>query len=98
MKGKAEVTGPETAFVLGTRAAIGVGLGLLLANRFSDEQRRAIGGTLLLVGVFAGAILVSELFGRPRRYTVEFGTDREGNRSSLESENRLHRETLMAGD
>ena len=36
-----------TAFVLGTRAAVGVGLGLLLANRFSEEQRRAIGGTLV---------------------------------------------------
>jgi hypothetical protein len=98
MKGKAEITVPETAFVLGTRAALGIGLGLLLANRFSEEQRRAIGGTLLVVGAFAGTVLVSEIFGRPRPYTVEFGSDRSGERPASESENRLRRETMRAGD
>ncbi len=34
----------------GTRVALGVGLGLLLSDRLSREQRRAVGLTLFLVG------------------------------------------------
>jgi hypothetical protein len=38
-------------FVVGTRAALGVGLGLLLAEKLSPERRRAVGITLLGLGV-----------------------------------------------
>jgi hypothetical protein len=41
---------PEIAIIGGTRAALGVGLGLLLADRLSHEQRRAVGWTLFAVG------------------------------------------------
>jgi hypothetical protein len=70
---------------------------MLLANRFSAEQRRAIGGTLLVVGAFAGAVLVSELFGKPRRYTLNFGPER-GDRFSSDGGERLRNETARAGD
>ena len=46
---EAHVTLPELALVAGTRAALGGGLGLLLADRLSAEQRRAIGWTLLML-------------------------------------------------
>jgi hypothetical protein len=92
------MTVPEVAMVLGTRAALGIGFGLVLANRFTEQQRRAIGGTLLLVGAFAGAVLASELFGKPRSFTMSFGSERNGNRPPSESENRLSRETALAGD
>jgi hypothetical protein len=75
MKGEAQFTVPELARVLGTRAALGVGLGLLLANRFSEEQRRTIGWTLLLTGGFSAATMALELFGRPRSLTWGFGTE-----------------------
>src|SRR5436305_470870 len=32
---------PELALIAGTRGALGAGLGLLLANRLPDEERRA---------------------------------------------------------
>lgn len=40
----------ELAMVAGTRALIGAGLGLLLANRLNSEQRKAVGWSLLSVG------------------------------------------------
>jgi hypothetical protein len=78
MKGEVEVTGPEIAMTLGTRAALGIGLGLLLAGRFSEESRRAVGWTLLLAGAFSGTVLASELFGRPRPLHMKFGSAQNG--------------------
>ena len=42
---------PELAIIAGTRAALGAGVGLLVADRLSDEQRRAVGLTLVGIGV-----------------------------------------------
>ena len=42
---------PEIGLIGATRAALGAGVGLLLADRLSNEQRRAVGWTLLAVGV-----------------------------------------------
>ena len=44
---------PELALVGGTRAILGLGLGLLLADRLTDEQRRAVGWALFLVGALS---------------------------------------------
>ena len=41
---------PTLGFVVMTRALLGLGIGLLLSGRFTDEQRRAIGLTLVMVG------------------------------------------------
>jgi hypothetical protein len=41
---------PEIGIIGSTRAALGAGVGLLLAPRLSDEQRRAVGWTLVAVG------------------------------------------------
>jgi len=41
---------PTFGFVVMTRALLGMGIGLLLANRLSPEQRRAVGLTLVGVG------------------------------------------------
>jgi uncharacterized membrane protein YfcA len=60
------VTLPELALIAGTRAALGAGLGLLLADRLSPEQRRAAGWALLLFGVLTTVPLAFEVFGRPR--------------------------------
>jgi hypothetical protein len=63
---EATVTLPELALIGGTRAALGAGLGLLLADRFSDGQRRAIGWTLFLVGALTTIPLAFEVLGKAR--------------------------------
>jgi len=44
------LTLPELALIAGTRGMLGAGLGLLLADRLSADQRRAVGWTLVAVG------------------------------------------------
>jgi hypothetical protein len=60
------VTLPELALVGGTRAALGAGLGLLLADCLSAEQRRAVGWTLLLFGAATTIPLALEFLGKLR--------------------------------
>jgi hypothetical protein len=57
------ITLPELILVAGTRAALGAGLGLLLADRLSEDQRRAVGWTLFLVGALSTIPLAMEVFG-----------------------------------
>jgi hypothetical protein len=44
------LTIPELGLVAGTRATLGAGAALLLADRLNREERRAVGWTLLLIG------------------------------------------------
>jgi hypothetical protein len=60
------ITLPELMLVAGTRAAAGAGIGLLLADRLSDEQRRAVGWTLLAFGALSTIPLALEVFGGHR--------------------------------
>jgi hypothetical protein len=55
---------PEVALIAGTRAALGFGLGLLLADWFSGEQRKAVGWSLAMVGIFTTFPLAWDVFGR----------------------------------
>jgi uncharacterized membrane protein YfcA len=61
---EAHLTLPELGMIAGTRAALGAGLGLLLADHLSGEQRRAIGWTLVAVGVISTIPLATEVLGR----------------------------------
>jgi len=45
------LTIPELSLIAGTRAALGGGIALLLADRLSKEQCKAAGWALFLVGV-----------------------------------------------
>jgi len=60
------VTLPELALIAGSRAALGAGLGLLLAERLPGDQRRAVGWTLLLFGALSTVPLALEVLGRRR--------------------------------
>ncbi|MBI3802478.1 MAG: hypothetical protein HY282_01785 [Nitrospirae bacterium] len=62
----ASVTLPEMALIAGTRALLGAGIGLLLADRFNQSQRKAIGWTLTLVGAITTIPLALEVFGKGR--------------------------------
>jgi len=66
------VTLPELALIAGTRVALGAGLGLLLADRLSGDQRRAVGWTLLGVGALSTIPLALEVLGKgpPRLATA----------------------------
>ncbi len=46
-----ELPFPELGLLVGTRGLLGAGLGLLLADRVDAQQRRAIGWTLVAIGV-----------------------------------------------
>jgi hypothetical protein len=59
-----EVTIPEIMLIAGTRVALGAGAALLLADRLSDEQRRAAGWALFLVGALSSVPLVIDVLGK----------------------------------
>jgi hypothetical protein len=60
------ITLPELILVAGTRVALGTGLGLLLADRLSADQRRAVGCALFLVGALSTIPLAFEVLGGHR--------------------------------
>jgi uncharacterized protein YjeT (DUF2065 family) len=45
------LTLPELMFVVGTRAMLAAGVALLALTKLSEQQRRAIGTTLVAIGV-----------------------------------------------
>jgi hypothetical protein len=53
---------PEIALIAGTRGMLGAGVGLLLADRLTREQRRAVGWTLLAVGAITTIPIGVQLF------------------------------------
>lgn len=61
---KTELTLPELALIVGTRGMLGVGIGLLLADRLTKDQRKAVGSTLLAVGIVTTIPLGIEVFGK----------------------------------
>ena len=46
-----ELTPPLLAFIVATRAALGLGIGLLIADRIPIGERRTAGLTLVALGV-----------------------------------------------
>ena len=58
------VTLPELFLIAGTRGLLGAGIGLLLSNRLSEDQRRAVGWTLLGIGAITTIPLAAQVMGR----------------------------------
>src|SRR5262245_51048208 len=61
-----QISVPELGLIAGTRVALGAGLGLLLSDRLSESQRRAVGWTLFLGGAISTIPLAFEVFGKRR--------------------------------
>ena len=61
------LTIPEIALIAGTRVALGAGLGLLLADKLSDDARKGAGLALLAVGVLTTIPILAGVLGRPQR-------------------------------
>ncbi|HWI41947.1 MAG TPA: hypothetical protein VNX25_10710 [Verrucomicrobiae bacterium] len=55
---------PELGLIAATRAMLGAGVALLLADRLTAEQRKAVGWTLVGVGVATTGPLLAEVFSR----------------------------------
>lgn len=54
----------EVAFIAGTRGALGAGLGLLASGQMNQSRRRALGWTLLAVGLLATIPAARRVLGR----------------------------------
>jgi hypothetical protein len=65
------VTLPTLALIAGTRVALGLGLGLLLADRLNPGNRRAAGLALLTVGALTTIPLLAEVLGAPHHSTTD---------------------------
>jgi uncharacterized membrane protein YfcA len=61
-----DLTLPEIGLIAGTRAMLGAGAGLLLADRLDDEQRKSIGWTLLIIGAVSTIPLVINVLSKRR--------------------------------
>jgi presenilin-like A22 family membrane protease len=61
---KPDLTFPELMFVVGTRAFIGAGLGLLISGRLSKRQRQTAGLVLLAAGAITTIPAAAAVFGR----------------------------------
>ena len=63
MKSRA-MTFPELGLIAATRGMLGAGIGLLLADRLTNQQRKAIGLTLVSVGVVTTFPILLHVFGK----------------------------------
>ena len=57
----ATMSGPELALILGTRVALGIGIGLLLASKLDSGTRRGAGVALLGLGALSTIPLAMEV-------------------------------------
>ena len=57
---------PTIDLIAGTRAAFGIGIGLLLAERFTKEHRRAYGWTLVAERTYDDPVGLGSLAGEFR--------------------------------
>lgn len=56
---------PVLVLLMMTRGMLGAGIALLLADELSAERRKAVGWTLLLIGVATTIPLGMQVWGRP---------------------------------
>jgi hypothetical protein len=64
MKQERKLTIPEIALIGGTRAALGIGAGLLLADKLKGNPRKAVGLTLFLAGVVSTIPIVRNVIAK----------------------------------
>ena len=74
-----ELTIPEIILIGGTRGALGAGLALLLGDRLSAEQRRAVGWTLFFVGALTTIPIALNILNKPAG-GLQTGRELEGGR------------------
>jgi hypothetical protein len=63
---RSDLTLPELGLIAGTRAMLGAGVALLLADRLSEDQRKVLGWTLFLMGAVSTIPLELDVFSKRR--------------------------------
>jgi hypothetical protein len=63
--GERGLTIPELMLIAGTRVALGVGIGLLLSDKFSEDERKGAGWALAAVGAVTTIPLVINILKKP---------------------------------
>ncbi len=58
------LTVPEIGMIAGTRTALGIGIGLLIADRLNKDQRRGAGWALFGFGLISTIPLVLGVVGK----------------------------------
>ena len=66
-----KLTVPEIILIAGTRVALGAGIGLLFSTRLSNDQRKAAGLALALVGGLTTIPLAIGVIGRKDRTNAD---------------------------
>ena len=61
-----ELTLPELALIAGTRGMLGAGAALLISSKLNNDQRKAVGWTLFLVGLISTVPLAINVFSKRR--------------------------------
>lgn len=61
------LTIPELVLIAGTRVALGIGIGLLLAGKLDRSARRAAGVALLAFGAWTSIPIAINVAGKGRR-------------------------------
>ena len=61
---RSDLTLPEVGLIASTRVMAGAGIALLLADRLSEDQRKAIGWTQFLMGAVSTIPLVIDVFSK----------------------------------
>jgi hypothetical protein len=64
---------PLLGFIVGTRAALAFGVGLLVADRIPAARRRTVALTLIGIGAATTVPLAMEVLGRRRRPELRSG-------------------------
>ena len=77
------ITLPQLGLIAGTRAALGAGIALLLADRLSRDQRRAVGWTVTAVGVLSTIPLVAQVLLETRKEAPLSSIERERAMSAM---------------
>jgi len=62
---KRGLTIPEIILLGGTRVALGAGIGLLIARRMNDDQRKGAGVALAVVGALTTIPIVINIIKKP---------------------------------
>jgi hypothetical protein len=63
MRNELQLNRYDLIMLVGTRAMLGAGIGLLVSGRLSNETRRAVGRTLLAIGAATTVPLAMRIFG-----------------------------------
>lgn len=86
MKKHLELSLPQLGLIAATRGMLGAGIALLLSERLSSDQRKAVGWTLTGVGLLTTLPLAADLLLQGRPQAAEGGAQPHKAQPELQEE------------